>query len=81
MRETSQFSTKRIYQIKVEGLLDAKWSEWFDGFTITPIGENETLLVGPVCDQGALHGFLAKIRDLGLALLLVEQKEKQKDEK
>lgn len=32
----------------------------------------ETLLCGPLVDQGALHGVLAKIRDLGLPLLKVE---------
>jgi hypothetical protein len=31
------------------------------------------LLTGPVADQAALHGLLAKIRDLGLPLLLVER--------
>ena len=61
-----------FYQIKVTGILDEKWSDWFDGFMITPM-EGETVLKGPVIDQGALHGLLAKIRDLGLTLLSVEQ--------
>ena len=42
-----------------------------------PLNENETLLVGPVCDQEALQDCLAKIRDLGLLLNLVEQIENQ----
>ena len=33
----------------------------------------ETLLTGPVADQTALHGLLAKVRDLGLALIAVER--------
>jgi hypothetical protein len=31
------------------------------------------VLVGPVADQAALHGLLAKIRDLGLELLEVRR--------
>ena len=59
-----------IYQIIVKGILDEKWSDWFDGFTIT--ASQETILIGPVKDQGNLHGLLAKIRDLGLVLVSVE---------
>ena len=59
------------YQIRVEGRLDGRWSEWFNGLVITPQGEGETLLTGSVADQAALHGVLAKIRDLGLPLLSV----------
>jgi hypothetical protein len=69
------FSKPSIYHIRVKGILDEKWSDWFDGFTITPQADDETLLVGPVPDQSALHGLLAKIRDLGLPLSLVQRVE------
>ena len=62
-----------IYRIRVEGILDPCWSEWFDGLTVSPQKSGETLLVGPVRDQAALHGLLAKVRDMGLPLLLVER--------
>lgn len=65
-----------VYLIRVKGRLDKKWSDWFDHFTITPQGE-ETLLTGPVADQCALHGLLAKIRDLGLPLLSVVRVENE----
>ena len=71
-RASSQSS---IYHIRVKGILDEKWSDWFGGFTITPQADDETLLVGPVPDQSALHGLLAKIRDLGLTLSLVQRVE------
>ena len=72
MNKTPANIGNEIYQIKIKGFLDDKWSDWFDGFTITHQGEAETLLSGPVSDQGALHGMLAKIRDLGLHLISVE---------
>ena len=69
------FDEPNIYQIRVNGRLDPKWSDWFDGFLITAQANNETLLTGPVADQAALHGLLAKLRDLGLPILLVKRLE------
>jgi hypothetical protein len=45
--------------------------EWFDGMTITLEENGDTLLIGPVIDQAALHGILKKVRDLGMPLLSV----------
>jgi hypothetical protein len=66
------------YQVKVKGLLDERWSDWFDSFTITPLESGETLLTGPVADQAALHGLLNKVRDIGLPLLSVNRVEVEK---
>jgi hypothetical protein len=59
------------YLIIVKGHLDATWSDWFDGMSITHAENGETLLSGPVIDQSALHGLLNKVRDLGLTLISV----------
>jgi hypothetical protein len=75
MTDGREFDKQATYQIRVSGNLDRKWSDWFDGFTITPRANDETLLVGRVADQAALHGLLAKIRDLGLPLLAVKRVE------
>jgi hypothetical protein len=56
------------YEIRVKGQLDARWSDWFDGLTVRGEG-HDTVLSGPIPDQAALHGILAKIRDLGLPLV------------
>ena len=70
-----------IYCIRVHGLLAQRWSDWFDNFQMTYDGE-DTILTGSVADQAALHGLLAKIRDLGLPILLVESiKQDYKNEK
>ena len=68
-----RFGGRGTYEIRVTGKLDPKWSDWFDGFTVTPAGGAETKLTGTVADQAALHGMLHKIRDLGLPLLSVRR--------
>lgn len=62
-----------FYEIRIQGCIDPKWSDWFDGFAIGPCSNRECVLSGAVPDQAALHGLLAKIRDLGLPLLLVKR--------
>ena len=61
------------YEIRVEGVLDQRWSAWFDGLQITSQPDGVTVIAGPVADQAALHGLLAKVRDLGLPLLSVDR--------
>ena len=58
------------YEIRVEGVLDSQWAAWFDGLQVSDDGE-ETVISGLLADQPALHGVLAKIRDLGLCLISV----------
>lgn len=61
------------YEIQVRGLLDDHWSEWLDGLEIQRRDDGTTLLAGPIVDQAALHGVIARIRDLGLPLLAVNR--------
>lgn len=64
--------TKDIYQIRVNGRLGQSWSSWFDDMTLT-VEKGETIISGAVVDQAALHGLLAKVRDLGLTLIDVRR--------
>lgn len=61
------------YEIRVEGLIDGLWAEWFGGMTITYENSSETILAGDLPDQTALHGVLDRIRDLGLNLISVKR--------
>lgn len=61
------------YTIHIKEKLDASWSDWFDGLSITPLPNDETLISGAILDQAALHGLLNKVRDLGLTLVAVYQ--------
>ena len=60
-----------IYQIRLQTHLNARWTDWFDGLTITLEENGDTLLTGPIADQAALHGLLRKVRDVGLPLISV----------
>jgi hypothetical protein len=60
-------------EIRVKGRMDENWSEWFQGFEIRASEEGETLIRGQAKDQAALYGLIAKLRDLGLALVSVNE--------
>ncbi len=61
------------YNIRVRGHLDHSWSDWFEGLVISNESNGDAVLAGSIADQAALHGLLAKVRDLGLPLLAVIQ--------
>ena len=61
------------YEIRVDGVLDDRWADWFGGLQVSSNG-SQTVIVGVLADQPALHGVLAKIRDLGLCLISVRRR-------
>lgn len=69
--QNDKLSKGNLYEIRIKGLLQPDWSDWLEGLAITPLENGETLLFGPLPDQAALHGVLAKIRDLNLKLISV----------
>lgn len=66
----------RRYEIRVQDVLDEKWSGYFAPFELHT-SERDTLLCGQACDQAELFGVLLKIRDLGLQLISVSVVEPQ----
>lgn len=58
-------------EVRIAGRLDEHWSSWFEDLVMVP-AEAGTLLAGPVADQAALYGLLARLRDLALPLLGVD---------
>ncbi len=64
-----------IYEIRVKGHLDQRWSAWFEGLTISHDADGNTVLRGTLVDEAALHGVLIKVRDLALPLLAVSRQD------
>ncbi len=76
----SHQSSPSNYEIRVEGELGEMWADWFEGLSIHKEFDKDnyrhiTVLIGPILDQAALHGVLAKIRDLNLALISIKKHE------
>jgi hypothetical protein len=66
-------SQRAIYEIHIRERLGEDWVAWFDPMALTHTSEGGTILSGPVADQAALHGLLARISDLNLTLISVIQ--------
>lgn len=69
-----------VYRIAFQGRVQAEWSDWLHEVSVhtqagTPERPAITTLTGTVADQAALFGLLARVRDLGLPLLLVQHLE------
>ena len=61
------------YEIRIQGRLGERWMSWFDEMALRTDDAGVTTLRGQVVDQAALHGLLARVRDIGLPLLAVER--------
>ena len=62
-----------FYEIRVEGHLSDRWTDWFEGLAIRNEPNCETTLNGLIIDQAALMGALGKIQALNLTLISVKR--------
>lgn len=73
----SKFSFQKpaLYEIKVEGVLNNKWTEKLQGLNISnerfPNGYQISVLKGQINDQAALAGILNTLYDLNMTILSV----------
>lgn len=65
-------------KIKIQGHLDKKWKDCFEGMEISYTGEN-TILTENIKDEAHLHGILNLIRDLNLKLISVNPAKKRQN--
>lgn len=63
-----------FYEIRVEGHLTERWSDWFDGLAIHNQPNGDTVLCGVLSDQAALLGVLSIIQALNLPIIALNGK-------
>jgi hypothetical protein len=75
MSSETHADEQQVYQIRVEGRLNERWSDWFEemamGFERASDDTPITTLTGTVADQARLRGILSKLWDLNLTLISV----------
>lgn len=79
MKNSPDTRTDR-YEIRIQGILDPTRSEWL-GCSHVTYTTAETILTCDIPDQTALHGLLAKLRDMNLKILSVNRIEFEPDKK
>jgi len=62
-------------KITIQGHLDKKWKNSFEGMKISYEGGN-TILTGNLKDEAHMHGVLNIIRDLNIKLISINPTEK-----
>jgi hypothetical protein len=60
-------------EIRVDGHLADRWSDWLEGLAIRNEPNGEVVLSGLLADQAALLGVLHKIHALNLTLIAVHR--------
>ena len=77
MRVTDTFTESPddlgLHEIRIQGHLDERWTDWLQGLKFTHESDGTTTLTGPLADKAALHGVLNKIRDLALPIVSVRR--------
>jgi hypothetical protein len=71
MKGNTVRSLPNVYKIRILGDLDNRWSDWFDGWELSPSNDGTTIIMGQAVDQAQLYGLLAKIQNLNLPLISV----------
>ena len=65
-----------VYRIRIQGILDKNWADYYGGMTIEHEGDPKhdamSILRGRVADQSALIGVLNSLHDIGYPILSVE---------
>lgn len=51
-------------EIRLRGRLDPSWSSWLGDLAVQPSDGADTVVRCPIADQAALHGVLARVRDM-----------------
>ncbi len=62
-----------MFEIRVKGQLDSRWSEWLEGLGVKLLDNGEMILFGRIVDQAALIGIMNKLCRLNLTIKSVNE--------
>lgn len=68
------------YAIRLQGHLDPRWADRLGGLAFALESDGTTTLTGSLADQAALHGLLARVRDLGVAIVSIQRLSPEEEE-
>ncbi|MGE5527609.1 MAG: hypothetical protein ACM3X6_00500 [Patescibacteria group bacterium] len=64
--------TMDYYEIIIQGHLDARRMDCFEGLELRLLPDGGTMIAGDLRDQAELHAMLSRIRDMGITLVSVK---------
>ncbi len=70
-RSNQDLADRSGFEFRIDGHLDDRWADWFDGLHLTHEQDGTTVIRCPAIDQAALHGLLRRVRDVGLPIVSV----------
>ncbi len=77
MNPEIEAESQSYYQIKLQGQLNERWSDWLGNVAFSYEEQSEglptTILTMTIADQAALRGILNRLWDLNLTLLSVSR--------
>ena len=83
MNPEIEAESQSYYQIKLQGQLDERWSDWLGNVAFSYEGRSEefptTVLTMTIADQAALRGILNSLWDLNLTLLSISRLDEASD--
>lgn len=65
-------SRRHRVRIRVSGELGPALAALFADLDVAALRDSTTVIAGEVVDESAVHGLLARVRDLGLSIVEVE---------
>jgi len=80
MENDHYHTSDQIYEIRVLGVIDERWSIWFNGFSLSFEEDGITKFIGKMEDNTTLYNLIGKIRDLGIPLLSIRRIYQKDDE-
>ena len=62
-------------EIRVKGIIDPSWSDWFGEMLVKACADDQTILSGNLPDMAAVYGVISRLGSLAIPLVSVDCRE------